>query len=225
MLIATGQVLPEQVQDNATVGELALDGSVRPIKSALAMAMASAERVAAFVRMRVGSGLGVGLRSVERQESAMTSHEPPFPSSRQSERRAELSTSRKRKRRTVRSRKKARRLRFRLVVPLVVPIVRSSFRLPARSFRFSRRLRVRFIDSSLTLPALLRWPGGRTPPLSDLVLPRRNSRRVSNYEPGPSGMRASLRAGSVSNGVLNCIQGNPVTYASGSSIPLAHPVH
>src|SRR5438128_12106291 len=30
MLVATGQVLPEQLRDCATVGELALDGSVRP---------------------------------------------------------------------------------------------------------------------------------------------------------------------------------------------------
>src|SRR5579864_8466562 len=44
MLIATGQVLPEQVQNYATVGELALDGSVRPIKGALAIAMAAAAR-------------------------------------------------------------------------------------------------------------------------------------------------------------------------------------
>ena len=44
MLIATGQVLPEQVQDYVTVGELALDGSVRPIKGALSIAMAAAER-------------------------------------------------------------------------------------------------------------------------------------------------------------------------------------
>ena len=44
MLITTGQVLPEQVQDYATVGELALDGSVRPVKGALSMAMAAAER-------------------------------------------------------------------------------------------------------------------------------------------------------------------------------------
>ncbi|HEV8059115.1 MAG TPA: YifB family Mg chelatase-like AAA ATPase [Gemmataceae bacterium] len=43
MLMATGQVLPEQLQAYATVGELALDGSVRPIKGALAMAMAAAE--------------------------------------------------------------------------------------------------------------------------------------------------------------------------------------
>src|ERR1041384_2092199 len=32
LLVATGQLLPEQLQDFATVGELALDGSVRPIK-------------------------------------------------------------------------------------------------------------------------------------------------------------------------------------------------
>ena len=44
MLVATGQLLPEQLQDFATVGELALDGSVRPIKGALSIAMAAAER-------------------------------------------------------------------------------------------------------------------------------------------------------------------------------------
>src|SRR4029077_16728014 len=44
MLVATGQVLPEQLRDFATVGELALDGSVRPIKGALSMAMAAAGR-------------------------------------------------------------------------------------------------------------------------------------------------------------------------------------
>src|SRR5271165_6799201 len=32
MLVATGQLLPEQVKDWALVGELALDGSVRPVK-------------------------------------------------------------------------------------------------------------------------------------------------------------------------------------------------
>ena len=44
MLVATGQLLPEQVASCAIVGELALDGSVRPIKGALSMAMAAAER-------------------------------------------------------------------------------------------------------------------------------------------------------------------------------------
>src|SRR5437763_16269118 len=44
MLVATGQLLPEQLRDFATVGELALDGSVRPIKGALSVAMAAAER-------------------------------------------------------------------------------------------------------------------------------------------------------------------------------------
>ena len=37
-------VLPEQLRDFATVGELALDGSVRPIKGALSMAMSAAEQ-------------------------------------------------------------------------------------------------------------------------------------------------------------------------------------
>jgi magnesium chelatase family protein len=44
LLVATGQLLPEQLRDYATVGELALDGSVRPVKGALSMAMAAAER-------------------------------------------------------------------------------------------------------------------------------------------------------------------------------------
>ncbi len=41
MLVATGQLLPEQLRDFALVGELALDGSLRPIKGALSMAMAA----------------------------------------------------------------------------------------------------------------------------------------------------------------------------------------
>src|SRR5437899_11998293 len=44
LLVATGQLLPEQLKDFAIVGELALDGSVRPVKGALSMAMAAAER-------------------------------------------------------------------------------------------------------------------------------------------------------------------------------------
>src|SRR5207245_1941315 len=43
MLVATGQVLPEHLAGWATVGELALDGTVRPIKGALSVAMAAAE--------------------------------------------------------------------------------------------------------------------------------------------------------------------------------------
>ncbi len=39
MLVATGQLLPEQLAQSATVGELALDGSVRPVKGVLSMAM------------------------------------------------------------------------------------------------------------------------------------------------------------------------------------------
>src|SRR5947209_6043969 len=42
LLVATGQLLPEQLRDFATVGELALDGSVRPVKGALSIAMAAA---------------------------------------------------------------------------------------------------------------------------------------------------------------------------------------
>ncbi|HVS38249.1 MAG TPA: YifB family Mg chelatase-like AAA ATPase [Gemmataceae bacterium] len=44
LLVATGQLLPEQLRDFAVVGELALDGSVRPVKGALSMAMAAGER-------------------------------------------------------------------------------------------------------------------------------------------------------------------------------------
>jgi len=44
LLVATGQVLPEQVRDFGIMGELALDGSVRPIKGALSMAMNAAGR-------------------------------------------------------------------------------------------------------------------------------------------------------------------------------------
>ncbi len=43
MLVATGQLLPEHIRDWALVGELALDGTVRPVKGALSMAMAAAE--------------------------------------------------------------------------------------------------------------------------------------------------------------------------------------
>jgi magnesium chelatase family protein len=42
--VATGQLLPEQLRGWATVGELALDGSVRTVKGALSMAMAAAQR-------------------------------------------------------------------------------------------------------------------------------------------------------------------------------------
>ena len=44
LLVATGQLLPEQFKDFATVGELALDGSIRPVKGALSMAMAAAKQ-------------------------------------------------------------------------------------------------------------------------------------------------------------------------------------
>src|ERR1700682_2803510 len=42
LLVATGQLLPEQLKDFATVGELALDGSVRRVKGALSTAMSAA---------------------------------------------------------------------------------------------------------------------------------------------------------------------------------------
>jgi magnesium chelatase family protein len=44
MLVATGQLAPEAARDYAICGELALDGNVRPIKGALAMALAAASR-------------------------------------------------------------------------------------------------------------------------------------------------------------------------------------
>ncbi|MCI0376951.1 MAG: YifB family Mg chelatase-like AAA ATPase [Gemmataceae bacterium] len=44
LLVATGQLLPEQLKDFATAGELALDGSVRSIKGALSSAMAAAQQ-------------------------------------------------------------------------------------------------------------------------------------------------------------------------------------
>src|SRR5262245_36492588 len=44
MLVATRQLLPEQLRDFALAGELALDGSVRPIKGALSVAMSAAQR-------------------------------------------------------------------------------------------------------------------------------------------------------------------------------------
>src|SRR5262245_8780072 len=44
LLVATGQLQPDPLRDFATVGELALDGSIRPIKGALSMAMAAASR-------------------------------------------------------------------------------------------------------------------------------------------------------------------------------------
>jgi magnesium chelatase family protein len=43
ILVATRQLTPEQLQAYATVGELALDGAVRPIHGALSMAMAARE--------------------------------------------------------------------------------------------------------------------------------------------------------------------------------------
>jgi magnesium chelatase family protein len=44
MMVATGQVRPEHLESCAMVGELALDGSVRPVKGALAMAMEAKTR-------------------------------------------------------------------------------------------------------------------------------------------------------------------------------------
>jgi magnesium chelatase family protein len=44
LLVATNQLLPDHLADFATVGELALDGSLRPVKGALSIAMAAAGR-------------------------------------------------------------------------------------------------------------------------------------------------------------------------------------
>ncbi|MCX7666236.1 MAG: YifB family Mg chelatase-like AAA ATPase [Gemmataceae bacterium] len=44
MLLATRQIRPEQIENWATVGELALDGSLRPVKGVLSMAMATRDR-------------------------------------------------------------------------------------------------------------------------------------------------------------------------------------
>jgi magnesium chelatase family protein len=44
LLVATGQLLPEQVDGYAMAGELALDGSVRPVKGALSIAMSAAQQ-------------------------------------------------------------------------------------------------------------------------------------------------------------------------------------
>jgi magnesium chelatase family protein len=41
MLVATGQLLPDQMNGFAMVGELALDGTLRPVKGVLSMAMAA----------------------------------------------------------------------------------------------------------------------------------------------------------------------------------------
>ncbi len=43
ILVATGQLRPEQVEAYGTVGELALDGAIRPVKGALSIAMAARE--------------------------------------------------------------------------------------------------------------------------------------------------------------------------------------
>jgi magnesium chelatase family protein len=44
LLVATKQLAPECLREVATLGELALDGSVRPVKGALSMAMAAAQQ-------------------------------------------------------------------------------------------------------------------------------------------------------------------------------------
>ncbi|MBX9584245.1 MAG: YifB family Mg chelatase-like AAA ATPase [Gemmataceae bacterium] len=44
LLVATGQVRPDQLADWAAAGELALDGAVRPVKGALSIALAARDR-------------------------------------------------------------------------------------------------------------------------------------------------------------------------------------
>src|SRR5437588_6542003 len=44
LLVATRQLRPEQLDDAATIGELALDGTIRSVKGALSMAMEAADR-------------------------------------------------------------------------------------------------------------------------------------------------------------------------------------
>lgn len=44
MLVATGQIRPEQMENCAAVGELALDGALRPVKGVLSIAMAARDR-------------------------------------------------------------------------------------------------------------------------------------------------------------------------------------
>jgi magnesium chelatase family protein len=44
LLVATGQVKPDQLADCAAVGELALDGAIRPVKGALSIALAARDR-------------------------------------------------------------------------------------------------------------------------------------------------------------------------------------
>src|SRR5262249_37056746 len=43
LLVAAGQLMPEQMHESATMGKLAPDGSLRPIKGALSMALAAAQ--------------------------------------------------------------------------------------------------------------------------------------------------------------------------------------
>lgn len=65
MLMATGQLLREQLQAYASVGELALDGSFRPIKGALAMAMAASERKVPCMLVRAANALeAAGVKDV-----------------------------------------------------------------------------------------------------------------------------------------------------------------
>ena len=52
ILVATGQILPDAAAAFASAGELALDGSIRPIKGALSMAMKASKYSASQVSVR-----------------------------------------------------------------------------------------------------------------------------------------------------------------------------
>jgi magnesium chelatase family protein len=55
LLAASGQIAPDLLDQYAIVGELALDGSMRPVKGALSMAMAAARRTGRFSDQSNGS--------------------------------------------------------------------------------------------------------------------------------------------------------------------------
>src|SRR5437667_10921736 len=88
LLVATGQLLPEQLRDFATMGELALDGSVRPIKGALSMAMAAAQRgirklLVPAANAREAAGVEAvavyGVRSLAEAVGILSGHLPAEP--------------------------------------------------------------------------------------------------------------------------------------------------
>ena len=86
MLVASGQLLPEQLRDYAIVGELALDGSARPVKGALSMAMAAAERghpqAARAGRQRPRGRRGRERRRLRRQHAGRGGRLPDRPARR-----------------------------------------------------------------------------------------------------------------------------------------------